>query len=224
MHLPWPNRNIERPVDIVQLSESATFRHGINELAQQLDRSPDEVALEATEALRYMAAFLDPAAYASWLRLGNWLLRAYDIVADETALERLRRLDRRSSLVWLPSHRSYLDWWVLPKLLAARGMSTPYALVPRVVSCFTVWSLGQYGYVESSCSCVGVARWRSRGVGAVDALDVGAGGLGAAGADRPVGRGGVGEHGDRGQGRGLSADRDRLAQPVPGQGDRRAGR
>jgi alpha-beta hydrolase superfamily lysophospholipase len=39
--------------------------------------------------------------------------RPPDVYVDEDALARLRELDRRYSLVILPSHRSYLDGWVL---------------------------------------------------------------------------------------------------------------
>ena len=45
--------------------------------------------------------------------------RAWDVQADTAGLERLRELNRRHPLVFLPSHRSYVDPLVLADVLAA---------------------------------------------------------------------------------------------------------
>ena len=62
------------------------------------------------------------------------------------------------------------------------------------------------------------------GAGAADQVLQCSGRSGAAGADRAAGRAGAGEHSDRRTGRGVTSDGDRVAGPLPGQGDRRSGR
>jgi len=128
MRVRLPDRHVERPVDVAELTARPAFTAAVGELAGRLGQPPDAVAVEVAGCLDELDASLDPAATAVWLRFGAWLLRAYDIVADENALEQLRRLDRRHSLVWLPSHRSYLDLWVLPRVLSSRGLSPAYGL------------------------------------------------------------------------------------------------
>jgi glycerol-3-phosphate O-acyltransferase len=103
-------------------------REALEELATETGRAPGDLRTELEACLRELAAAHDPIALASWTRLGRWALRSYTIEADEAALDRLRRLDERHTLVWLPSHRSYLDGLVLPVLLHEREFSPLYLL------------------------------------------------------------------------------------------------
>ena len=57
------------------------------------------------------------AVIAQWQRFGRWMRRGYDTLLDEEALAGLRELDRKHSLIFLISHRSYLD-----EYLVRRGM------------------------------------------------------------------------------------------------------
>lgn len=123
-----PARNIEHPVDIEVLSQAPEFQRALAELADNLGREYADVAADAAGCLRELSASLDPVAIGAWRRFGAALTRAYDVVADESALAELRELDREHSLIWLPSHRSYLDLFVLPAVLVDHGLAPPYGL------------------------------------------------------------------------------------------------
>jgi glycerol-3-phosphate O-acyltransferase len=60
--------------------------------------------------------------------VGRWLTRGYDSLVDEDSLARLRRLNRRHSLVFLMSHRSYLDEFTLPPVLQSGSLAPLYGL------------------------------------------------------------------------------------------------
>jgi glycerol-3-phosphate O-acyltransferase len=75
-----------------------------------------------------MAAEHRRRAMRAWGSFGRWLSRAYEMRIDATGQERLRELDRDRALIWLPSHRSYLDAWLLPLALDRCGLSPMYTM------------------------------------------------------------------------------------------------
>ena len=58
--------------------------------------------------------------------MGDWFLRAYDVLVDEDEMQQLRKMDRTHSLALAFSHRSYLDGMVIPNVLMARRFSPTY--------------------------------------------------------------------------------------------------
>lgn len=123
-----PGHGVHHPVDVDALARDSAFVDALGSLADELGRNPTEVLAHARSCLRELSTAFDEFAVGAWQRAGAGLTRAYDVVADEVALARLRELDRTNSLVFLPSHRSYLDIWVLPGLLASRGFSPAYGI------------------------------------------------------------------------------------------------
>jgi glycerol-3-phosphate O-acyltransferase len=103
-------------------------RDALAELAAEVGRDVADVREEAAACLREIHTSHDPFALVAWTRLGRWALRSYQLKADEGALGRLRKFDSDHTLVWLPSHRSYLDGLVLPVLLQERGFSPLYLM------------------------------------------------------------------------------------------------
>jgi glycerol-3-phosphate O-acyltransferase len=95
------------------LRSSARFRTAAAELADRLGRPPDEVAQEAGAAIEEMVASQSRVAIDVWSDFGRWLSRAYTVDVDESGFARLREINRSHPLVFLPSHRSYLDPLVL---------------------------------------------------------------------------------------------------------------
>ena len=85
--------------------------------------APAAVRDEAAGHLREMVASHDPRATQSWDKVGAWLMRAHDVLVDEEDMVRLKALDREHSLAIVFSHRSYLDGWVLPNVMATRRFS-----------------------------------------------------------------------------------------------------
>lgn len=101
----------------------------IEQLAARLDRPLAEVRKEAGEVLRGMVA-VDARGFNKVFDegLGPLYSGQCNIVGDTPALARLRKLNERHALVFLPSHRSYADPFVLGKLLRANGF--PRNFVP----------------------------------------------------------------------------------------------
>ena len=122
-----PRASMEpRPSDsaeVARLLRAPAFRSQVRDLAGRLGRSEEDVLAEAASALREMSATHNQAVIARWQRFGQWMRRGYDTLLDEEALAGLRELDRKHSLIFLISHRSYLDEWVLPPALLSSGIS-----------------------------------------------------------------------------------------------------
>lgn len=102
---------------VAAIADSDAFALGVGELSERLGRPTDEIRSEVSAGIAEMAARHAAAPMWAWRRLGRRLLRNYELRVDDRSLTRLRALDRAHTLVWLPSHRSYLDTWALPAAL-----------------------------------------------------------------------------------------------------------
>jgi len=104
-------------------------REQIEQLAARLGRPLSAVRKEAGTVLRDMVA-VDAKGFNNIFDDGLGPLYSGDcnIVSDTTSLSILRTLNERHALVFLPSHRSYADPFVLGKLLRANGF--PRNFVP----------------------------------------------------------------------------------------------
>jgi glycerol-3-phosphate O-acyltransferase len=61
-------------------------------------------------------------------QLGGLTTRAFDVDFDTTRLEELRELNRRHALVFLPTHKSYVDPVLLGRTLQRHGFPTNHAM------------------------------------------------------------------------------------------------
>ncbi|MGQ0466983.1 MAG: 1-acyl-sn-glycerol-3-phosphate acyltransferase [Sporichthyaceae bacterium] len=116
-----------RPVDmptVSRLLHSPQFHESVADLADRTGVARATVRAEVEAALGELAAVHEERVGEFWDGIGDWLVRGYDILIDEDGLAELRRLDRKHSLVFLISHRSYLDEFVLPPALK-RGRLSP---------------------------------------------------------------------------------------------------
>ncbi|WP_298799086.1 glycerol-3-phosphate 1-O-acyltransferase [Pseudonocardia sp. 73-21] len=108
------------PKHIVEAVDgSPEFRREIRELAARLELPEAEVAEKAAADLHGLVASMSPMA----VDLLSGVLRplhsrAWDVHVDESGLEKLRELNKRHALVFLPSHRSYTDPLLLADVLA----------------------------------------------------------------------------------------------------------
>jgi glycerol-3-phosphate O-acyltransferase len=112
----------------MDLGHDPAFRGALDALAVQLGRDRAGVHAEAAGYLREMTASHNPRATRAWHRFGTWVMRAHDLLVDEDQLARLRVLDRRHALGLVFSHRSYLDGFVVPQVLAAHGFSPTFTV------------------------------------------------------------------------------------------------
>lgn len=102
-----------------EISSRAEFRSRLVEIARDtgitekeaLERAEaalDElVAVQSRAAVDLFQALMDPLHSSTW-----------NVIADESGLDRLRELNKKYALVFLPSHRSYVDTLVLGDVLA----------------------------------------------------------------------------------------------------------
>jgi glycerol-3-phosphate O-acyltransferase len=114
------------PQEVGELLRDERFLAAVAEQAEQQGRSRSDVLAETTGYLHEMAADVGERATQGWARMGEWFLRAYDVLVDEDEMHRLRKVDRTHSLALAFSHRSYLDGMVIPNALMARRFSPTY--------------------------------------------------------------------------------------------------
>jgi glycerol-3-phosphate O-acyltransferase len=110
------------------ISASARFQELVARLSEEQGRDREEVAREARNALEEMVASQSRLAIDAWDNFGRFVSRAYTVDVDATPLEGLRRLNGSSALVFLPSHRSYLDPLVLRPVLHQHGLPPNHVL------------------------------------------------------------------------------------------------
>jgi len=109
------------PKDVAEaIEDTPGYRADVATLAARLGLTKQETAERARADLDGLVASMSPVA----VDLLSGALRplhayAWDVQADTAGLDRLRELNRRHALVFLPSHRSYADPLLLADVLAA---------------------------------------------------------------------------------------------------------
>src|SRR6266576_2347253 len=108
------------PKDVAEaIGDSPEYRADVAALAARLGLTEPETAERTRTALDSLVASMSPVAvdllYGALRPLHAY---AWDVQADTAGLARLRELNRRNALVFLPSHRSYADPLLLADVLA----------------------------------------------------------------------------------------------------------
>jgi glycerol-3-phosphate O-acyltransferase len=111
------------PKEVTQLLSAQWYQERLHALAATLGRDPDSVRTEAAGYLREMAASLDERSVEVWRGFGRWFMRAYDVLVDDDQIANLRQLNRKATLAFAFSHRSYLDGMLLPEVLIANRLT-----------------------------------------------------------------------------------------------------
>jgi glycerol-3-phosphate O-acyltransferase len=116
-----------------QVSEAITaspeFSEEVTALAGRLELPEEQVRTEAVAALDELVGAMDPVAVELFTGAFRPLhSRAWDVRTDTEGLGRLRELNRRHPLVFLPSHRSYVDPLVLADVLARHDFPRNHVL------------------------------------------------------------------------------------------------
>ncbi|MGO9153913.1 lysophospholipid acyltransferase [Mycobacterium sp.] len=112
------------PSEVVQLLDASWYEERLQKLAAELGRDPESVRAEAAGYLREMAASFDERAVEAWRGFSRWLMRAYDVLVDEDQIAALRKLDRKATLAFAFSHRSYLDGTLLPEVIGTNRLTS----------------------------------------------------------------------------------------------------
>jgi glycerol-3-phosphate O-acyltransferase len=127
-----------------QITASARFRGEVAALAERLGRPFDSVLADAESCLSELATVQSPLAIDLFrFVLGPMHARAWTVETDVDSLERLRDLNRTSALVFLPSHRSYVDPLVLGEVLHRHDFPRNHMLGGDNMSFFPIGPLGR---------------------------------------------------------------------------------
>jgi len=129
--------------EVTAVLESREFRRQLGQLAESLGRPLEEVHAEAVAHLDELSATHNPVVEERWHRLGRWMLRGYDRLLDEEGLASLRALDPEHSLVFLISHRSYLDEWAIPPAIADQGVTPPFGFAGANLNFFPLGNIAR---------------------------------------------------------------------------------
>ncbi|HXY66562.1 MAG TPA: lysophospholipid acyltransferase [Mycobacterium sp.] len=111
------------PDELRQLVSARWYDERLEKLAADLGRDVESVRTEAAGYVREMAASRDERAVEAWRGFSRWFMRAYDVLVDEDQIAQLRKLDRKATLAFAFSHRSYLDGMLLPEAIVANRLA-----------------------------------------------------------------------------------------------------
>jgi glycerol-3-phosphate O-acyltransferase len=125
------------------LLDSDRFRSATAQLASQLGRDVADVQAEAAVYVREMAASHVALVVRAWHALSAWMVRGFQVVFDDDELAKLRALDRDHALIFLISHRSYLDQFSFPPRLNREGISPTYGLAGANLNFFPLGTLAR---------------------------------------------------------------------------------
>jgi glycerol-3-phosphate O-acyltransferase len=131
------------PPEIATLLNSTEFNNTTAQLASKLGRDVADVRVEAGTYVREMAASHVPVVVRAWHALSAWMVRGFQVVIDDDDLAKLRALDRDHALIFLISHRSYLDQFSFPPRLAQEGISPTFGLAGANLNFFPLGTLAR---------------------------------------------------------------------------------
>jgi glycerol-3-phosphate O-acyltransferase len=132
----------KRVVEAVEASPE--FRKEVTELAAKLEVPEEEVTRRAGHDLYGLVAAMSPLAVDMLSGVLRPLhSRAWDVQVDTDGLERLRELNRKFALVFLPSHRSYADPLLLADVLAEHDFPRNHVLGGENLSFWPVGPLAK---------------------------------------------------------------------------------
>ncbi len=127
-----------------QITASARFHEEVGKVAADLGREPEGVLDDATICLRELVAVQSRVAIDAFrLVMSPLHANAWDVEVDVDSLERLRELNRKHALVFLPSHRSYSDPLVLAAVLNNHDFPRNHTLAGGNMSFWPIGPLGK---------------------------------------------------------------------------------
>ncbi len=103
---------------VEQITASAEYHERAEAAAEKVGDDPEDFVARAGERLTEMTAVLSPLAIDVFRAFTSpFHTRAWDVDGDVDRIDQLRELNRHHALVFLPSHRSYVDPLVLNEVL-----------------------------------------------------------------------------------------------------------
>ncbi len=126
-----------------EILRSPRVQEQMKAAAAENGRSLEAVRAESDRELAQLCAAPDMATVDLFHRgLGPLWNRIYDgLVVDEPGLERVREAARRGPLVFLPSHKSHIDYLIISDVLYAHGLAPPLIAAGDNLSFFPLGAL-----------------------------------------------------------------------------------
>lgn len=113
----------------------------IHQVAREEQRSVADVTAEAARELDHMAAdykYTVLTLFASFLSATLWKL--YNpLVIDEAGIERIREMVKKQAVVYVPSHKSHVDYLTWSWVLHYKGVYPPHIIAGENLS---FWPMG----------------------------------------------------------------------------------
>ncbi len=114
---------------IDEIKASAEFQRAVDDIAKSTRKKPRRIVDEALRYLKEMAT--DHSRYAIDVlfgQIGGFFARAYDVQVDARRMADLKALNKHYGLVFLPTHKSYLDPILMGRTLHAQGFPANHLL------------------------------------------------------------------------------------------------
>ncbi len=112
--------------EVAQVLSDPLFVDKVTEVAANIGQDPDAARVEAAANLREMSATHTERTGAAFRKFLHWMGRAHDVYIDEDSVAKLRALDSQHSLLFVFSHRSYLDGMLVPEVVGSRRITMPF--------------------------------------------------------------------------------------------------
>ena len=123
------------------LLEKPWFADGLAQLERELSLPGKELRKRAEACLEEMWTTYHPVAAGAWRRFGALLTDRYDLVLNDERLRQINALDGGHSLIFLFSHRSYLDIWLLREAIRRAGIDQALGLAGANLNFFPMGSV-----------------------------------------------------------------------------------
>ena len=115
---------------------SEEFARVVDGLAESSGSDRRDIIREARGDLRELSSSFHRFSVGGMDRFGRWLSRAYEIDVAPDGIEELHRVAAGHPILLVPNHRSYLDAFILRRLLADEGFPPHYTLAGANLAIF----------------------------------------------------------------------------------------
>jgi len=126
---------------VTQLLEDPELWRFLEEMSEETEKPVEELAQKARNYASEIAADLRPSYVKQWEKVLRWVWQSlYDGVdINEEAEQRLRRIARNYPIIYVPSHKSHIDYFLLSYVLFQ--MNLPLPLIAAGIN-LSFWPVG----------------------------------------------------------------------------------
>jgi len=112
---------------VTQLLEDPELWRFLEEMSEETEKPVEELAQKARNYASEIAADLRPSYVKQWEKVLRWVWQSlYDGVdINEEAEQRLRRIARNYPIIYVPSHKSHIDYFLLSYVLFQMNLPLP---------------------------------------------------------------------------------------------------